>query len=723
MNSKEKKNYKYRYLNEIAVLFLAVYSSFGLSLFASVSTQDSKITLVEEGLGNLVRQLWSTNGLLLPLKLVVLSIFFGALYKIIFNNYKNIGTFLFKYRYFVAICALLLCTILELSGSSIALWTNWIGQTENADGLLWGIPRIIRGDDYAVWTPIALSQYYNKPEAFGYFSDTVRGMSTDVSIVYGVPSFSLITIFRPMYWGYLFLSPEKGLAFMWAFRQIALFLGAFELAMIYTKENKWLSCAAAVLTAYSPLVQWWFNTSQQADVITFGQIIVVLFYYYFIKTKVWQKVLLAMGLYIFLGGYITIFYPAGQIPVVYVAFVMGIALLLVDRKKICFKKNIDIPIIVSTVVVMGVSLAYIAYLSWDTIMAVLNSSYPGKRVSTGGGAFPMLFRYPTTIWETMDGSDNPFLVGTNLSFYDFFPLGIVMGVYALIKEKKKDLLTALLLVVQGFFLVYLIFGVPGFVAKITLLSYSTTSAIIWAIGSLNIFLLFRSISVLGRIEIKKGLLLSIGITILVTILNVGYYKAFYENVFIIISIVILFLGASFGILSVGIQNEFQKTFLILCISVSLAAGFLVNPVQKGIEEIFNNDLVSSIKDIADNDRGLWLVEGAYPATNIPLLGGAPTINSTNVYPALERWKSIDVTGEFEEIYNRYAHINAELVDEETSFDLVAPDSFKINLNYEDLEKLEVSYILTTKTYEETCRGISFKLLDSLNGFNIYQLNY
>ena len=36
--------------------------------------------------------------------------------------------------------------------------------------------------------------------------------------------------------------------------------------------------------------------------------------------------------------------------------------------------------------------------------------------------------------------------------------------------------------------------------------------------------------------------------------------------------------------------------------------------------------------------------------------GAKTVNSVNVYPDLDKWHVIDPNGQYEEVYNRYAHI-------------------------------------------------------------------
>ncbi|HEM5084111.1 TPA: hypothetical protein U1218_002223, partial [Streptococcus suis] len=88
----------------------------------------------------------------------------------------------------------------------------------------------------------------------------------------------------------------------------------------------------------------------------------------------------------------------------------------------------------------------------------------------------------------------------------------------------------------------------------------------------------------------------------------------------------------------------------------------------------------NIKSITDYDKeSKWIVDSiGYPLTNIPLVAGAPTLNSTNAYPNLELWKSLDTNGQYDEIYNRYAHVIIELTNsEETVFELLHPDAFKV----------------------------------------------
>ncbi|MFR8874730.1 MAG: hypothetical protein ACLVHV_15640 [Oscillospiraceae bacterium] len=60
-------------------------------------------------------------------------------------------------------------------------------QTGSDDGLLFGVNRAVRSDEWAVNTPMAFAQYYDPQGAYPYFGQVMRGAITDSFIVYGQP--------------------------------------------------------------------------------------------------------------------------------------------------------------------------------------------------------------------------------------------------------------------------------------------------------------------------------------------------------------------------------------------------------------------------------------------------------------------------------------------------------------------------------------------------------
>ena len=81
--------------------------------------------------------------------------------------------------------------------------------------------------------------------------------------------------------------------------------------------------------------------------------------------------------------------------------------------------------------------------------------------------------------------------------------------------------------------------------------------------------------------------------------------------------------------------------------------------------------------------------------------GARTYNSTNYIPNLKFWEKLDEKGEQDEVYNRYAHVYISLTDQATTMNLENIDYIHLDLNYEDLKKLNIDYILSTSELESS----------------------
>lgn len=173
-----------------------------------------------------------------------------------------------RYRWAIGAVILLLCVLLQLNGSSIGMWNDLVSDGTVAGPVIAGADRSIRSDEWAIFTPMAMSQYYND---FGLESDILRGTETDVYMVYGQSVKDWSVIFRPFQAGYLFLNPARGLSFYWCAKLIALLLVSFDLGMLLTGRRRCLSLAYAFMIAFAPVVQWWFSTNAFPDMLVYGQ--------------------------------------------------------------------------------------------------------------------------------------------------------------------------------------------------------------------------------------------------------------------------------------------------------------------------------------------------------------------------------------------------------------------------------------------------------------------
>ena len=177
----------------------------------------------------------------------------------IISHIEKIWDCLYKHRYIYGLLTILVLVAFQISGSSIGVWKTTMGY-EAEEGVLIGKSRQIRSDEWGALTPMSFSQVYN---GFNKTSGIVRGGSTDVSLVYALPTLQPFQIFRPFQIGYfsgLVFGPETGnsigLSFYWCARLIILFLVALDFFMIFTKKNKLLSTLGAIMIACAPVIQW-----------------------------------------------------------------------------------------------------------------------------------------------------------------------------------------------------------------------------------------------------------------------------------------------------------------------------------------------------------------------------------------------------------------------------------------------------------------------------------
>lgn len=654
----------------------------------------------------------------------------GILASILINKYgiKKIADLSYQYRFVIASLVFITLVFFEMHGSSLLYWHNYFeGSVVSFDTII-GMARGIRSDEWAVNTPMMLSQYFNNNGLFPYYSETIRGALTDVFIIYGQPVRDIAVLFRPFHWGYLFLSPAKGLSFFWISRTIGLFLVSFEFAMLFSKKSKSLALIYAILITWAPVVQWWFAINGLVEMLIFGQLALIMTAFYMKANNYYWRGFYAFVLFICAGGYILSFYPAWQVPLVYLFLALFVGTVYENWRDFKWNKK-DVFILIGVVILLGLGMSYVLSKSLDTILSILGTAYPGSRFETGGNQFSRFFLYPGNFFFPFS-RELPFANPCELAvFFDFFPMGILLGIWVLFKEKKRDGYLIALLIVYIILILWCLFQWPEWLAKITLLSYSQAARAFLAVGLIDILLLIRALSLLGTSFSKKlSLAVAILIGVMITFVATNVYEGYIDLKMIMV--ILPTLIGSFYIIVNGKQEWAKRAFLVITIFIIFISGMFVNPLSKGVDVIYDQEIVKEIKQVNDASSGLWVVDSGqdtgFPIINIPIMVGAPTINSTNVYPLLERWHLLDPTKAQEDIYNRYAHISINLVgsDTKSTFELKNPDQFTVKLSTADLELLNVRYVLSkSKLLGLSTNAVNFKELSTANGFTIYEIQY
>lgn len=366
------------------------------------------------------------------------------------------------------------------------------------------------------------------------------------------------------------------------------------------------------------------------------------------------------------------------------------------------------------------------FLSMSEYIEVINNTaYPGARFDSGSYNLNKLFYYIQSPFYAFKDIGNPSETGV---FFSLFPIPTIAILWCWIKEEKKDWLTGGLLLVQIPMLIYASFGIPEIVAKITLLSYTTSFRIVDIIGLIQIFfivILFSRYKNTERFHWIIAISLSFGAAAIAAYYSWRDYPG-YLNTIVMGVMILVIVGLSF-VLMFKVNKQIQQATLIILAGISLFTGIYVRPISVGLSAIYAKPVAQEIMQITSNDKNTkWIAYGGGIETPaFAVACGAPTINSVNTYPNLSLWKRLDPNNQYNEIYNRYAHVKTVFTNNSTSFEIIQPDYIALNLSYEDIPKTGANYLFVNGELEfDTSNGyVSLEKIYDEYGASIYKLVY
>ena len=660
--------------------------------------------------------------------------------------------FIHKYRYALAAAFLIFAMVMGYHGSSIVNFDNEVqSNSENRRfHTLLGFPRLIRTDEWASSMLYKLSQGVgNEEDRFLYFNDRLRGTETDMFTLVDAPVKSILMIGKPLQLGFVFFGNDAGISFYWYGKLVLMLLGSYEICRIITKDKRKVSLVGMIAITFSAATQWWYCM----DTLIWGQLIIVLVNKFMITNKKYVKYLCALGLVSVLLAYAFVLYPAWQIPFVYVLFAVFIFMFVTNIKD-GYRFTIH-DVIVITLTVLTV-LAFVT--SWfvtskDAIEATMSTDYPGQRREVGGGSF-ILYSYIYNIFYPYKDAFNPCETSSMLSFY---PIPMIFGILYLVRNRKDekikdDLLFLIPTIFIGVFLtVWCKYGFPEIIAKLSLMSMSTSQRASIALGTINIYILMY---LFGRMEDRKEEnvnktkdlknILSVLVKIVIAVLFTVYALYIARKHLVIFlppmdaylgKIKILISGVLFGITFISIFNMDKKCFrniaYTMIVIIALVSGITVNPVSRTTDVIYEKPISKKFAEIREKDPdAIWLGDDTgWYLNNYMVANGLRVINSSNVYPNFDLFEKVLGEERAKEpdnrtIFNRYCHVNINLGKyEEDRVFAAAADNLVIELNTESLEKLDVDYIVAKKDLNTLGYDMEFEELYKEDGLYIFKPVY
>lgn len=621
---------------------------------------------------------------------------------------SKVLNFIYKKRVLFGLLFIVLATLFELSGSSIACMATYLG--ESARGVIIGIPRSIRSDEWGVFTPFAFSQEYN---GFASASALLGGGSTDVTMIYAQPCWAFPTLFRPFLWGYLVLGSTKGLAFFWSSRLVCLFLTSELFARDFFGHGRKVSVSFALMVTFAGVVQWWFAVNGIAELFIYGQLLVVCFGRLLGEKPIHGHCALLISLLIYwlCVAFVLVLYPAWQVPLFWIFFVLGLSHVVEFMRAghclLDLLNRLRLLLIALPLVVLSIVLAFVPVL--NIVKIVEETAYPGSRFSFGGGlVLNQLGNWARSIFSPLAASAQSLAGVSNVcegsSFFTPAPLGCVCALAVCLKSRlfgtRIDPAVVALAGLEIVFTTYCLFGLPQGISSLTLLSHSTEGRTWQMTGYLDLILLLRcaangrNLFSEGRDDLRRcGLIF---FTLFICLL----WSFSAQNVCLLF--VIGAAGAMFCFLvSLALlyfrANGAELCFLSVAIFVAVS-GVCVNPLQQGAYSLTKGPVATTVKQVNKTDD-IWIADSSILG-NLCVAEGASCINSVNTYPRFEIWHLIDPMGEYEDVYNRYAHIAAIPDNDETTFELTFADSFTLHITLDDARRIGVTKWITAYDLNE-----------------------
>lgn len=631
----------------------------------------------------------------------------------IWMDWRKIYSFLYQYRWILAIGVFAFMVLNKFHFSSIGCFDAYMQPGEGSQYVtsIIGVPRGIRSDEWLVSTPAKLSTQFAGVGDTNYIP---MARELDNLTASGL-EWGWSALAKPYEWGYYTGNAELGISFDWNFKLIFTWMFAFEFCMLLTRRKRKLSCIGACLIGFSSYFLWW----SCAVWVLSGMAAIVCFYHTIMADKKWKRLTTGVGTAIFAASYVVNFYPAWQVPAGYMYLILLVWVIIHYRRKL---KRFDYKdwLIIGGAVTFMISIIVAYVLRYQTYIDLISHTvYPGARVSNGGFVLNKLFYYIGQGIYSIRDIGNPCEYSV---IFNLFPLPLILGIACMIYRKRWDGLLGGLSILSLFLTMYCWTGIPMGLGKVTLMTFSTADR---AVDVLAMSQLLMLLVALGRLP--KNKVFRWGTVVLLSII-LGYSAYMYHQVFLnylgikeLVGVVVLILLLSVPwVLNV---KEWSKTVsaMISCIFL-MGIGLSIHPLMKGLDVIYSKPIAKEIMEITQEEpRAKWIVVNGLAQSGYMIACGAPTINSTNTVPNYELWNILDPEHEYEEYWNRYAHIVIQLDTDDMYIELPQGDYMILHLPIEDLKKIGVEYIYAPNSL----KGKDDVILDEIynsNGSYIYKVN-
>lgn len=567
--------------------------------------------------------------------------------------------------------------------------------------------RPIRSDEWLVGTPLYMSRISSHTGGSFYIGDE------EPSPMYS-QNYKIWKYFMPF--SHLPLTQDAEKLVSWASLSgyLATFLVFFGYLFLLSSN-----IAGSLLFAVSGLLiaflQWWSTHRIVGSVLS--TLLIFLIWLNHKKSARWIWLYAIAGIYSLSVSALHL-YPPFQIPLYWLVLFAVIGFSLNKLEMLTIKKVSEGAIIL-LLSFLGAFLISKAFLSEfpETLSAIENSFYPGKRLSVGGD-FPL--------WKVFSGFYDMQLLNSGkplgdinqseaAGFINVFifvaPIVLWSEIRKLVAKKKNDWLVLSLTFVILALATYMLVGFHPLLAKITLMERVPGARANIAFGTggflLTGYLLFSYKYHNHRNRLHA---LAIAIFSFSTILFVGYLLKSIFPLFISNDLKILSIATSVSLLSFLLYWQSKMAFMLFFTLYSILIGLKVHPLRSGLKPITSSAFSSQVIELNGKNPGRWAAYNNHITSALIYANKINTATGVFLYPQQKWWQHFDKDNKYFNVWNRYAHVffvEPTTNNNEIKFSLIQQDLFLVEISpcHPILDSLEVKYFVSHTPLSADCLDI------------------
>ena len=624
----------------------------------------------------------------------------------------------------ILIGSYILASVLNLNGSSTALWRKHVDRQEADAGIIAGTPKDVRADEWMLQTPWIFSQAaQTRP-----FSTTNAAIGCGhTPLVLNLPVRHWSTIFRPQMWPFFIMSVERAFAFYWNFKVFGLLLGAVLFFGVLTGGKTLLDLSGALFLTFSPYVQWWFSTATCMPEMLAMFLLAMWLVTVILRANTRRAAVLAALCLVFaIANFVFCCYPRFQIPLVYLAGSLAAGGFAAGAFTRHFRRR-RVWLLASAIAAAG----FIILLWWQDVAPVIHAtsflSYPGKVRSTGGDfawhrLLAPFLEFSMTEQRLPSGFAN---VCEAAGFIFLAPLLVAVAIRDCVQGRRDPIAVSQLSLLAAT-LCFMLVGVPAWLAHLSAWEYVYSTRAILLLGVATTILLVRYLSV------------SPGPTIRMNLRGYGYFAAATLLFILVLRRVNTRLGQFetlpdvaavalfFCLFGVCVWRRYATSACILLVLPQVYSCALINPISRGLPGLTQSKLLPWIAAAHKRQpEAKWIVLGesgrAQVLPELVKASGAHALDGVHCNPDYSMLAVLDPTAKYADIYNRYALIRFRAAD------VVAPVvrpggglsyDIEMRMQPELLDQLGVGYILEVDTPAETPPVSGFHEQDRRDGIRL-----